>query len=324
MKFTNEQLVSYSKPLSDTEETKCKNAITMISKLLQNKGYKETEGIQVAIPNTYAYETRLRKNGREIKILVQGSHANKTNVKNDSDVDIAIIQENVFNSKYRPVVTNSSYGFVNSEYIAQQYKKDIYDDLVSNFGSEQVNWNNKCLSVNGNSYRVDVDVVPARRYRNYSNDYLYDAKNYIGGIYIVPDEGPVIINYPEQHILNGKIKNNETNKYYKKNVRIVKKLRYLMKEQYWESADSVSSYMLESLLWNLPNGLFIQDESYQERLSNLINYVVNHPDSLGDYKEVNGIKNLCANTPDKNNLIRFVKDLVTFFHGGNLEDENEK
>ena len=76
----------------------------------------------------------------------------------------------------------------------------------------------------------------------------WDENNYVRGIVIYPDDGGRIINYPEQHIENGKKKNNETNRYYKKMVRIMKKMRYLMCECGYKEAEQVSSFGL----WNIP------------------------------------------------------------------------
>ena len=79
---------------------------------------------------------------------------------------------------------------------------------------------------------------------------MKNPDNYIGGIVIKADDGEEIINYPEQHIANGRKKNNNTNYYYKKMVRMLKKMRYLMNDNKYSSANNVSSFGLESLLWN--------------------------------------------------------------------------
>lgn len=312
MNFTNDQLISFSKPVSDSEETRCKNAINMISNALKNNGFSEPEDIKLSFSDTYAFETRLKKGSREIKLLVQGSYANNTNVKANSDVDVAVIQEDVFNTEYRAGVTDSNYGFSNSGYVSNQYKKDVYDDLVLYFGTGSIEWNNKCLSIEGNSYRTDSDAVPARRNRDYRNDYGNRSENYVGGIRIVPDRGEAIVNYPEQHIENGRDKNNSTNHYFKKNVRIIKKMRYLMKDNGINSAERISSFMLESLLWNIPDQKFITTQSYLDKFQGLVNYIrVNS--NFDTYKEANGIKPLCKNDEDKRSLTQFIIDLDRFF-----------
>ncbi len=314
MKFTEEQIIKYSKPISDTEENKCKNAINMISNALRNMGYHEKQQIQLAYKDTFAYETMLQKNNTQIKLLIQGSYANNTNVRTKSDVDIAIIQEDVFTSNYRTGVVSSNYGFSNSDYTFKEYKKHIYNYLVNEFGDDNVKWKSKCLFVNGNSYRVDADTVPARRNKDYRNDFINDPSNYIGGISIISDEGETIINYPEQHIKNGRDKNKSTNLFYKKMVRIIKKIRYIMDDKNISSTSTVNSFMLESLLWNIPDYKYIDDLNYIEKFQGIINYIkyISFKE-LNSYKEANGIKKLCETKENEQNLINFIKDLDEFF-----------
>lgn len=143
--------------------------------------------------------------------------------------------------------------------------------LVRKFGSS-VERKNKSIKIYGNTYRKDADTVPCRRYRDYRNDYRKDASNYIHGIVITPDYGNRIINYPEQHIANGRRKNNDTNRYYKKMVRIIKKMRYLMRECGYTEAEQVSSFGLESLLWNLPDDLFMRYSTFRYEFGEIVEY----------------------------------------------------
>ena len=63
------------------------------------------------------------------------------------------------------------------------------------------------------------------RFRDYTNDFRFDANNYVAGIEIRPDSGGRIINYPEQHIKNGIEKNLKTNYQFKRCVRVMKNIR---------------------------------------------------------------------------------------------------
>ena len=49
--------------------------------------------------------------GRKITLLVQGSYANKTNIPSESDVDVAVILESTFITKYRLGVSDENYNF---------------------------------------------------------------------------------------------------------------------------------------------------------------------------------------------------------------------
>lgn len=320
MKLTELDLVKYSKPLSDTEKNKCINAIRVISDALKNIGYSEEKDLRLIYEDTFAFETKLKKNNSVIKLLVQGSYANNTNVRAESDVDIAVIQENIFTTRYNPKESSNfddldrQYGFYKSDYSFIRYKREIYDILIKEFGLANVEWNNKCISVNGNTYRVDTDTVPARRYRDYSKDTSKNPDNYVGGIRIQSDEGDTIINYPEQHIINGRNKNQNTNRFFKKIVRIVKRLRYIMIEDNVPSASQINSFKIESILWNIPDYKYTKDINYTEKLQGILDYLRYISfNELDSYKEINGIKNLVSDTDDKQSIIDFVNALDHFY-----------
>ena len=280
-----------------------------------SEGFVKTRGIELSVKGTYGYDMTLRKGNTDLKLLVQGSYANNTNVRGESDVDIAVIQLNTFNTLYRSGVTDANYGFTSSSCDFLDYKTEIHKALVLKFGTEGVEWKNKCIHVQGNSYRVNTDTVPARRYRNYSKDYNNDRDNFIGGIYIKTDKGEIIINYPEQHIANGREKNVSSNLYYKKHVRIIKRIRYLMIDDGVASASKVNSFMLESLLWNIPDYKYQSNDSYVEKFKGLINYVtyLSIPDnSIDNYYEVNGIKKLFDTKEKKTDMILFLNDLKKY------------
>ena len=230
--------------------------------------------------DTYAYSLDMRsiRESRQIHLFIQGSYANNTNVRTKSDVDIAVVQEDIFTTEYRSSTslypqTDSDYGFTVAPVEEKTFKDEVQECLEQKFGSD-VERKNKSIKIHGNTYRKDADSVPCRRYRDYRGDYQKDTKNYIPGIVITPDHGSRIINYPEQHIANGRKKNNDTNRYYKKMVRIIKKMRYLMCEYGYEEAEKVSSFGLESLLWNLPDNLFMKYSIYRYEFGEVVEYLL--------------------------------------------------
>ena len=236
-----------------------------------------------------------------------------------SDVDIAVVQEEVFQTIYREGVSDSNYNFSTIESTPTSFKDEVEKCLREKFKND-VERKNKSIKVHGNTYRKDADTVPCRRYRDYRNDFYNNENNYIGGIVILADNGERIINYPEQHIANGKIKNAETNHYYKKMVRIIKKMRYLMEDNYISSAKEVSSFGLESLLWNLPNELFTKYSIYRYTFDDIVDYLYNNTYLLSCYNEANGIKPLCPYSSDVNKFTNFINDLKTFYEYDITED----
>ena len=133
------------------------------------------------------------------------------------------------------------------------------------------------------------------------------------GIVIHADDGGIIYNFPKHHIQNGKIKNNSTNFYYKKMVRIVKKMRYLMSEEGYDSADKVSSFGLESLLWNIPNDIFMLYNTYKEKFNAIVRYMYINSSKFAFYKEANGIKPLCPTKNEVDIYTAFVRELYLFY-----------
>ncbi len=323
MKFTESMLESYAMPLSATEDQQCKNAIRMVSDALKRLGFTDDGNpITLLYPETYAYSLQLRSisGSRQIKLFVQGSYANNTNVRTQSDVDVAVIQEEVFRPEYRPSFqSGADYGFTTVSDPIKSFKDEVQECLEYKFGDD-VERKNKSIKVHGNTYRKDADTVPCRRYRDYRNDYRKDETNYIGGVVIYPDSGGIIINYPEQHIANGRKKNVDTHQHYKKLVRIMKKMRYLMEDSsnsaFSSAAKNVNSFMLESLLWNIEDKWYLDNcgtyrKVYAFQL--LINLLDQRSGSFMSYKEANGIKPLCPDTQSYEKLCRFIAALSLFY-----------
>lgn len=115
MIFTEEQLRKYAKPLSETEENQCKNAIRMVVDALKTIGFNERTSIQKMYSETPSFEVMMKSNDDyEVKIFLQGSYANNTNVRQHSDVDIAVVQIDQFRPKYRVGVSKTNYGFISA------------------------------------------------------------------------------------------------------------------------------------------------------------------------------------------------------------------
>lgn len=322
MRFTESMLEQYSKPLSSSEDQKCKNVISMVRDALKPLGFTDDgKDITTLYPDTYSYSLELRNisGGRHIKLFVQGSYANNTNVRTQSDVDIAVVQEDVFHTHYR---SNSTYPQSDADYrfstvpaSNKTFKDEVQECLEYKFGTD-VERKNMSIKIHGNTYRKDADTVPSRRYRDYSGDYRKDVTNYVGGIVIMPDDNSgLIINYPEQHIYNGRQKNISTHHHYKKMVRIMKKMRYLMEDYGYKEADKINSFALESLLWNIPDSYYIENGKYRKvyLFWKLISYIQDHFDSFDDYYEANGIKKLFQDEIEKSNMRLFVNKLSAFY-----------
>ena len=317
MKYTEKQLCKMAAPISQSEDEKCKNAIRMVRDAMKKLNYTDDgEDIRSYMSESYSFTLDLRQQytGKQITLLVQGSYANKTNIPTESDVDVAVILESTFITKYRAGVTDSNYGFMDGTFSVYELKNEIEKALNQHFGYQGVERHDKSIKVIGNTYRVDADVVPAYRSRDYSCDYLDDSNNYVGGIEIRPDSGGRIINYPEQHIKLGIEKNRVTNYNFKKCVRIIKSIREDMEKIGYTVSSKISSFGLESLLWNVNVSAYIKYSSVlRYTFDEVVSFLKNDFSNFDNYKEINGRKSLFPDIDTKIAYQKFINDLYDFY-----------
>ena len=316
MKFTEEQLERFAAPISQSESEKCKNAIRMVSDAMKLVGYTDNgKEIRTFEADTYSFALDLsaKSGAKKIVLLVRGSYANKTNIPSQSDVDVAVILESTFIPEYRAGVSGKDYGFSKGTYTAKELKDEVERALNAKFGYSGVERRDKSIKVFGNTYRVDADVVPAYRYRDYSKDYSFDEDNYIGGIEIRPDSGGSIINFPEQHIKMGIAKNKTTDYKFKRCVRIVKNMREKMKENGIWVSDKISSFGLESLLWNVDVSVYKKFSSLRFVFDEVVQFLYDNTNEFHSYVEANGIKPLFVDKTIHDAYVQFVRNLRAFY-----------
>jgi hypothetical protein len=179
-RFSEETLVNWTKPPSESEETKLSNAENMVRDAINE---------DPTLAN------------KSIEVFGQGSYANDTNVRLNSDIDINVRYTGCFYYDLPPNTSEGDFGLNISpcEYSLIEFKNDVHTALIGKFGTESVERKNKCIKILGNYYRVETDVVPTWNYRRYNKwgSYLLGAK-------LQADSGDYIINYPKQHIENSK------------------------------------------------------------------------------------------------------------------------
>lgn len=236
-RYSHEQLMNMSRPASDTEEAKMENARKSILKALNNS----------EILNSNAYE-----------VFGQGSYANNTNIRNNSDIDINVCYTDAYYYDLPKDITRQDLGLNNpTQYSYQSFKNDIEKMLVEYFGVGNVVRKNKCFHITGNSYRAEIDVVPTWKYRRFTDKY----GRYKEGVLLYSDDYERVINYPKRHLSNGVDKNNATLRRYKRLVRIIKNLKTKMEDNNYYKNDSVTSFLIEGLVYNYPNHKYLLSNS---------------------------------------------------------------
>lgn len=269
MRYTESQLESFTKPISDSENQRCENMIRMVKEAIQGY-YAETRDYKMNISN---YE-----------IFLQGSYANNTNVKQTSDVDICVMYKNVFHYEM-PEGYSLDSKYINSNLNYFDLRNLIKKALIKKFGADRVVDKNKAIRILSNSYTTDADVVVAFQYRKYT-----DSTNFQEGIFYRALDYSTVINYPKVHIKNGNTKNIETNFMYKKMVRIFKKIMYDMQDDNIYVSKEAKGFVLECMVYNISNkDMFNHSETkYTDSLQKMMNTFIN--ESMNLWKEVNQIK----------------------------------
>src|SRR6478672_597240 len=208
-----------------------------------------------------------------IDVYAKGSYKNNTNVRRDSDVDIAVEYTDILMFNYAQGVTQDEVWRArgidrysgplqgnDGSFGIDQFKDAIEEALVSAFGRSAVSRSNKVFTVRESSRSLAADVVPC-----VTHDHQWSPTSYARGIQLLADKPPrrSVINYPMQHYRNGIEKNTDTSKRFKRIVRILKNLENKMVVD--GVCSEVPSYLIESLVFNCPTNCFSGSWAQQVR-----------------------------------------------------------
>ncbi len=254
MKYSEETLQAWTITLSQTEEQRAENTIKMIRSAIDSSD-----------------ELKLK----DIEVFAQGSFANNTNVRSESDVDVCIMLKDAFHFELPYGKKMEEYGFIPAKLSFFDYRDMVKRALQRKFNTEYVSDGNKSLKIDENTYHVKADVIPAFQLRDYRYWGNTDSNNYIEGTWFMSKRGEEVMNYPKEHIRNGISKNNNTNYEYKKLVRIMKHIRNEMVDDKKTNGDKITSFLVECLVWNIPNITITGYNSWTETVKQAIIYLYN-------------------------------------------------
>ena len=257
-------------------------------------------------------ETAIRKSpvlgGNEIETLGTGSFKNRTHIPTESDVDVAVILKDVFVSKWdfadpraktEPAVVEElmrEAGVTTTSYTYIEYKNQVEIALVDHFGRANVERGDKAFDITENTYRVESDAVAMFEHRQWRRDEITRRLVYTAGTMFYPDSDPekAILNYPKQQFEKGEAKHNRTGRRYKKMVRIIKNLCNEMSDNGIAAARPIPSFLIECLVYQVPDGFFGAATFYEELDDALAFIAVNTStdEKCDKWTEVNQIKYL--------------------------------
>jgi hypothetical protein len=272
MPISEESLASWAQGPKATEQEKC-------------------ERVERAVKAAIAGDPQLQT--LNVSVFLQGSYRNKTNVRQNSDVDICVRLDDVFFPDYPDGNDRTRFKDVPADITFSDFKAMVGGALERHFGKASVTRSDKAFKVHENTYRIDSDVVATFTHRRYV--LRPDSSFYhLDGIAFNSDSGKYIINWPDQNYDNGLAKHERTGRRFRKAVRILKRLRDLMITEDVAATKGIASCLIEALVWNAPDAAF-GHETLRQDLREVLAHSFN--DTLNDkacfeWGEVNELKYL--------------------------------
>lgn len=261
-----------------------------------------TPGAKDAMARTYAaVKEALKRSGltvrHDIEVFLQGSYANSTNIRGDSDVDIVVMLKSSWSSDKNLLNAQEIAAYERDHspatYTPKELRGDVIGALNVHFGNERVNPKNKAIRVNKVDGYVDADVVPALQHRLY---FKYDKNNsggFVEGTKLFPVQGSSIVNYPKVHALNGTEKNKNSRENFKPTVRQIKQLKRRAVKSGRIDPNKVPGYLIECMTFNVPDYFMVED--HHERLINVLRWLKDA--DFTEFKSVDTIHRLFKNDP---------------------------
>lgn len=226
----------------------------------------------------------------QFETFLQGSYINETNIHGSSDVDLVVQMRLPFEEEISDLGPADAerfwvkYGMTHYGWL--QFRADVLARLRQSFF---VHEGNKCIDIRhfDSLLRIPADVVPSVEYRRYSAFPTLDDERYEEGMFFRDRAGRAIINFPKQHLRNGRLKDADADGQFKSIVRVFKNARNACEDF---DAEQAPSYFVECLVFNIPTELFRHplDEAYVHCLRWLNDSV----DELPAFDCVNGLLKL--------------------------------
>lgn len=225
-----EKLSGWTGPSSDTE---------------QDKQDRTERMIREAVKEHAAFDDC------DLKVYAKGSYANNTNVRTDSDVDIAVqCGEAIYWDEEIKGAHPSSSSYTGI-WTPSKLRSELKAALEAKFSDQVDSSGSTAFRINSSTARVEADVVPCFDYQ-----YHFTSGTVREGTKVFKKDGTSLRNYPVQQLENGRAKNNRTKKYYKSAVRIMKRVENAMVVE--DVHRVVPSFFVECLVYNCPDSVLLR------------------------------------------------------------------
>lgn len=241
--------------------------------------------------------------GQGIKLVEQGSFTNRTNTRGESDIDLRVQHPDRWIEYGYGVDSGAAYsagGYFSTgvTYAAMRdrMRQEIVAELRRAFGRSAVDdTGTKAIKVKGlDGSRSEVDVVPCFTLHHITSTSLF-GNDTVEGVAILGTDDAWTLNYPDQHITNGRAKRERTAHRFKRVVRTVKRMQADMLE-HDSLAERVPSFLVECLIYAVEDVYFlVEDDDRYGRVQRVLNRSLEQLSAgLPTYlmTEINGIKPL--------------------------------
>lgn len=219
--------------------------------------------------------------GRSLDIFLQGSYANATNIRGDSDIDVVVLYDDTF-YKDMTALTPEQQRLHEATFEPATYSwRSLHDDVLAalrlHFGNNAVTPGRKAIKVRTGYGGMAADVVPAMQFRRYATFVNRSDLTAHWGIQFFDSTGNPIVNYPKYHKDNGEAKNHTTRTrgQYKSTIRLFKNFRNYLVDHRLLADDVAPSYFIEGALYNVPDRLFVGN--YVDVVPRILYYLLNTP-----------------------------------------------
>ena len=274
MNINEDTFTSWANPPSESEADRCDNAENAVRKAIA-----ADESLSML----------------KLSVFAQGSVRARTNVRQNSDVDICVRRNDVFFDLYPTGKSRADFKNVASPVLFPEFKNQVETAMVQYFGADGLSRGDKAICIHANTYRIDADVVPTFEYRWYTGDVKDDGSDYFhSGVSFRTDSGKLIFNWPEQNYINGVSRNNSSARRYKRVIRILKRMRDRMIVDDVPEAQSMASFLIECLVWNAPPSAFAHAR-YTDNIRDVLAHTWNQTrtdNECANWGEVNELKYL--------------------------------
>jgi hypothetical protein len=229
-------------PLSDSEEQMADNAASIIRGAIE-----QHEGLAK----------------RNVEVYATGSYHNNTNVRGESDIDVAVVCHDTFFYDIPDGQQAQSFGLTTpATYQFSTFRADVEAALRTRFGSG-MSPGDKAFNIHENTYRLEADVTPFFAYRRFDGKLdAAGAPAYLEGVKSISGSGSAFVNWHKDHYTQGVARNKATGFRFKRITRIIKNVKFDMIDSGSAEAKAVApkipSFLIECLVFNAPDTCFNQ------------------------------------------------------------------